>query len=180
MLEDLKVFLQIGVPRSIIYALLSVALVGYLILFIKKKPSHWYYALLLTVYGVFLFLMTVLFRPNEVEDTDPYLFWSYVEGFNGKTYLFVQIVLNIILFMPIGILIAGCVKSRGALKTFLVGFSLSVTIEVLQLLFSKGLAEFDDVFHNTLGCLLGFYLVRGCQSIIKRAKSHHTSLETIR
>ena len=166
-------------PDGVTLALVLVVFVGYAYFFIRKKPAQWYYTLLLTVYVLFILFKTVLFRSNEVEDTDAYPFWSYVEGFNGKTYLLVQIVLNIILFMPIGALIAGCVKTKGVLKALLLGFSLSVTIEVLQQLFSKGLAEFDDVFHNTLGCLLGFYVVRGCRSIIKRAKWHKTSLETI-
>ena len=102
-----------------------------------------------------------------MEDTDPYPFWSYVDGFNGKTYLLVQILLNIIMFMPIGMFVAGCVKTKGVLKALLIGMGLSVTIEILQWSFSKGLAEFDDVFHNTLGCLLGYYVVRGCLLVNK-------------
>lgn len=29
-------------------------------------------------------------------------------------------------------------------------------IEMLQFVFKKGYAEFDDVFHNALGCLIGY------------------------
>ncbi len=38
-------------------------------------------------------------------------------------------------------------------------FGISFCIETLQLLFKRGFAEFDDVFHNVLGCLLGYGII---------------------
>lgn len=35
------------------------------------------------------------------------------------------------------------------------GLLISVCIEVVQLVFHRGLFEFDDMFHNTLGTLIG-------------------------
>ena len=34
----------------------------------------------------------------------------------------------------------------------------SVVIELLQLFFEKGLFEFDDIFHNTIGGIIGLLL----------------------
>ena len=79
--------------------------------------------------------------------------------------------------MPIGALLAVCVKRNGLLKALLLGVSLSTTIEVLQRVLGKGMAEFDDVFHNTLGCLLGFYAVKGALTIIKQIKRRKISLK---
>ena len=36
------------------------------------------------------------------------------------------------------------------------GFVFSSVIELSQLVLKRGLCEFDDVFHNTLGCVIGY------------------------
>lgn len=41
----------------------------------------------------------------------------------------------------------------------LVGGGISLLIETLQFFLNKGFAEFDDVWHNTIGCVIGFYVL---------------------
>ena len=41
------------------------------------------------------------------------------------------------------------------------GCGISVTIEALQFFFMRDFSEVDDVIHNTLGCLIGYILVKG-------------------
>ena len=41
-------------------------------------------------------------------------------------------------------------------------------IEVLQFVFKRGFAEFDDVFHNVVGCAIGFGVYVGIVYLIKR------------
>ena len=40
----------------------------------------------------------------------------------------------------------------------LVGIAVSSAIEISQLLLCRGLFEFDDIIHNSLGCMLGCLL----------------------
>ena len=40
----------------------------------------------------------------------------------------------------------------------LVGIAVSSAIEISQLLLCRGLFEFDDIIHNSLGCMLGSLL----------------------
>ncbi len=42
----------------------------------------------------------------------------------------------------------------------------SFVIEVVQFVFKLGLFEFDDIFHNTLGAVIGFVMWR----VIRRRK----------
>ena len=67
-----------------------------------------------------------------------------------------QILTNVIMFVPVGVLVGGAWKWRGL--WFAVG--LSVGIEVLQLVTSRGLCEFDDVIHNTIGALIGLCMIQ--------------------
>lgn len=41
------------------------------------------------------------------------------------------------------------------LTALISGFLLSVAIELIQLSFHRGLFEFDDMIHNTLGTVIG-------------------------
>ena len=67
---------------------------------------------------------------------------------------------NVIMFMPIGALALPAFGWKIRFWQMLIGaVALSMTIELLQLIFKLGAFEpFDDVFHNTLGALAGFFL----------------------
>lgn len=56
------------------------------------------------------------------------------------------------------------------LIVLLIGCSISITIEALQFCFMKGFSEVDDVMHNTVGCLMGWCMVKG-YSLIEDGKS---------
>lgn len=101
---------------------------------------------------------TVLFRPSQKNysyELTP--FWSYVAVEKGPIgWLFYQIVLNVILFIPIGFLFAYIFRPIGLLKSFIPGLLFSIIIELLQLVFKRGLCEVDDVIHNTVGYVIGY------------------------
>lgn len=51
-------------------------------------------------------------------------------------------------------------------KALLVSCGISVTIESLQFFFMRGFSEVDDVMHNTLGCLIGWCMVKGSRLMV--------------
>lgn len=68
-----------------------------------------------------------------------------------------NIVGNMVLFVPLGILAYMMLRSiRGAT---LVGFLVSLSIEVLQYAFALGVSDIDDLIWNTCGALFGAWLV---------------------
>lgn len=96
-------------------------------------------------------------------------FWSYYEAFaHGRKILLLACLLNVVMFAPLGICLAGLdVRFRYAI---VVGVCLSYSIEVSQLLLHKGLFElFDDPFHNVLGTILGYCLFAGVHKLFTRA-----------
>lgn len=155
-------FLKVGMPYEYIAVVVVVLIAGCIYLWKGHKPKEWYFCLFLLAYFALVLGKTVIYRPvGAVEEANTYPFWSYVEGFTKRRYVLVQNLLNIILFLPIGFLLGGIFKSRRLLKVVLYGMGLSLTVEVLQLLFEKGLCEFDDIFHNTVGSVLGLFILYG-------------------
>jgi glycopeptide antibiotics resistance protein len=61
-------------------------------------------------------------------------------------------------------------KDRRWLKVLIFSFALSMSIEIMQLVLRRGLCEFDDVFHNTLGCLLGYWAVGLFARVVDRVR----------
>ena len=61
----------------------------------------------------------------------------------------------------------GC-KIHGAwFLALAVGMGISLFIKALQYVFHRGFAEVDDVMHNTLGCIVGYLLVKGSWFMVK-------------
>ena len=68
--------------------------------------------------------------------------------------------MNVVVFMPLGLMMAAGFENIKWWQILIVGLGFSVTIEALQYLFNLGVSEFDDVFHNTLGCMVGYGILK--------------------
>jgi glycopeptide antibiotics resistance protein len=78
---------------------------------------------------------------------------------------FFNLVGNIILFVPFGFLLPLLWnKMKNALPLFLIALSLSIILELYQLLTNTGQCDIDDVILNTTGSMVGFLLY----SILKK------------
>ena len=118
---------------------------------------------LLTVYIFLVFASTVFSRTsNEYYSYELIPFWSYWEILNGSESMFWEDVLNVIMLLPMGILLPIVMRdglgNKGFRRAILIGFLTSLTIELLQLVTKRGLFEFDDMFHNTFGVAIGYWL----------------------
>ena len=79
----------------------------------------------------------------------------------GKGELYRSCLMNVLLFYPAGLLLAGLLPQRlrdrrGMLCTVVCFGLLSLSIELCQHFLQLGTAEVDDVLHNTLGAAAGF------------------------
>lgn len=78
------------------------------------------------------------------------------EGAN--TFVFQNIVGNIVLFIPLGFLLPILIPAYNSVqKIMLLGFCLSFSFEFIQLITVLGIFDIDDTMLNTLGCLIGFF-----------------------
>ena len=132
--------------------LIVVALVVWLIvfLFFDVDEKRGILLSLHAAYVVFVLMETVIGRESGVGRVELVPFWSY-----SHPELRMEIVLNYLLFMPLGLLLYMCFGEKWGLKVVLIGFLLSATVELIQLTFKIGVFEFDDMIGNTVGCLVG-------------------------
>ena len=114
--------------------------------------------LILAGYVFLIYYSTVISRASGSEtEYNLMLFWSYRAYFSGESQLLVENVMNVVVFVPIGILLGSLIRVRGSwLITLAVGLGISVSIEAMQYFLKRGFAELDDVIHNTVGCLIGY------------------------
>lgn len=78
----------------------------------------------------------------------------------GGQLLLVNVIGNIIVFMPVGLLVPQLsTRRRGWLAVALSALVLSASIEVLQGTLTRRVSDIDDVLLNVLGALLGYSLL---------------------
>ena len=71
-----------------------------------------------------------------------------------------NIVANLALFVPIGCLLPRALPNQNFnwWKIFLIGFGFSLIVETTQLVTHRGCFDLDDLFHNSIGTVLGYAL----------------------
>ena len=157
------------VPKTVYLGLLALFCIGTIVLlaFNRKKAGRSVAWLLFFEYVFLVLGMTVFFRHASSKAMVYPPFWSYASVWrDGDLTVLHEIILNVVLFVPLGFLWAiqssKWQKKWRWLSAIILGISLSAVIELLQYGFKKGCVEVDDVIHNTFGCLMGFVLWRGC------------------
>ena len=124
--------------------------------------------LLLVEYIFMLLCSTVVFRATaEVRKYDWEPFWSYKAIEEGRAELLPENIMNVVVFVPVGLLLASAFRYIKWWQVLGIGCLMSMSIEILQFVLKRGFAETDDVMHNTLGCVLGYMLVKGSRCMVK-------------
>ena len=142
------------IPNYVFIGLLLTFFLGVVWVVLRKKDERWHFIsqFALAEYIVFLFSSTVIFRDvKEVRRLKFIPFWSY-----GQPDMLVQIMMNVVVFVPIGFLLGFANNRLMWWHVLLIGAAISMSIELLQLVFKRGFFELDDMIHNVLGCLIGY------------------------
>ena len=111
------------------------------------------------IYIAFVLYITIFSREPDKRVAILAPFWELRKllSTKRKVHWFLQIFLNVMLFVPLGVLCpALCRLFRSFVVMTLTALLCSVVIETVQYLTARGLAEFDDVMHNTIGSMIGF------------------------
>ena len=141
----------------------------------KLQKFGWVlFILYLIALTYFMFFAESLGRTGNVQTEYAYKLELFKESKRFYTYrrqlgweaVILNLAGNVIAFMPFGFFLP-VVSRRGRrwYNAFLVGFSLSLCIEMTQLVFKVGSFDVDDLFLNTIGGILGFLLYKIVQKI---------------
>lgn len=127
----------------------------------KHKNFRIYCASAFVIYLLIVLYITIFSREPEERRIDMELFRSYKLLFIDKNdFYYTQIVCNIIMTVPFGILFPVLnEKFRSVFLMFVSGLGFSLLIELAQYFSGRGLFEFDDLFNNTVGALLGYLIL---------------------
>lgn len=152
------------VPSLVYWDIFAALIVGAAVVLSRKnirQKGRVIAGLLLVLYVILVYSNTVIFRPTGVMAGHNFkLFWSYEPFLKGEGPVSVDAILNVLMFLPVGVLYGAASRKSRAWKALLVGACISVSIEALQFFLHRGFSEIDDVLHNALGCLIGWLLYR--------------------
>ena len=87
--------------------------------------------------------------------------WEYRKLIHEDShYWFQQITCNIIMLVPFGTFLGYRFERMTIIQAAVLSGAFSALIEITQYFTRRGLLEFDDVFNNTFGAVLGFVFMK--------------------
>ena len=108
-------------------------------------------------YTFLVLCFTVICRKKgELEQFFPIPFYDY--GHRGTGIFLSEMLMNVLMFIPIGALLTNAFKGIRWYHSMVAGFAMSLCIEVLQWTFRCGSCETNDLINNMLGALVGFFI----------------------
>ena len=133
----------------------------------KGLKYSWRYivVLLLLEYVILIYCSTVLCRGASEEFGENFnILWSYSAIKSGRDDLIIENIMNFVVFIPVGLLLGLVTHNKlssfyAGLFVICIGLIISLSVELLQYYFRLGFSELDDIIHNTLGCLIGYFIV---------------------
>lgn len=155
------------------------ALVGSIILillfatayYIYKKVFHgkrtlrkkqWGLLYLISCWFLLVMALTTLSRgENYTGSINIDFFSGYLNAWNKWSVTELQLIIfNILMFVPLGFLLPLIWKKSEKFHiTAIASLTVTVCIEVTQLLTGRGILEFDDLLHNFIGSLFGYFCI---------------------
>lgn len=115
---------------------------------------------------------TVITRISTILQYELVPFWSWRDIIRYHDWtLLKENLLNCILLLPAGVLLPIIANHRIKwYQALAVGILVSAIIEFSQLIFMRGLFEWDDMIHNGLGCMIGCMVMNYMKNVWRKNK----------
>lgn len=149
--------------------------IAFLYLFLRKMCAKKHFKIwkILNCIFIILYVFLVLYKAiitREFNSANRELilvpFSSYYKYFLGEyNEAFYTNRANILLFLPFGFLLYDLFNWKKCGLVCIICFIFSFTIELLQFTFSLGVAEADDLLHNTFGAFCGIAICHALRKI---------------
>ncbi len=140
----------------------------------EKHKIQWGIMLTLLAYTWAVLYITIIMREggSSARVQMEVLNWANNSAQNSGAESFQHILMNCIMFIPIGILypfLYEQCRRKVYISAISFGLLLSVLIETCQLIFRYGTCDIDDILSNFLGTVIG----TGIAGIWNKMKKHH-------
>ncbi len=97
-------------------------------------------------------------------------FIPYIEPLISNDKInFGEIILNVLIFIPLGLYAGVLYKSWSVGKKIFLFFLTSLVFEVIQFIFGIGTFDITDLINNTLGGVIGLMIFKGIDKIFKNS-----------
>lgn len=87
---------------------------------------------------------------------------------NGKLD-FREIIMNVAIFMPLGIYSGILLKKWTTRKKIFLFFFISLIFEISQFVLGVGASDITDIINNTLGGIIGLVIYKGIEKILRNS-----------
>lgn len=117
--------------------------------------------------------LTLFTRPAMFEGWFNFrLFSGYLNAWNNWSLReFQLIIFNMLMFAPLGFFLPLLTKRACRfLPVLLLSLLVCVLLEMLQMMTHRGVFELDDIFHNTLGSVIGYFLAEALVACLEQKK----------
>ncbi len=160
-------YFSVGVPSWLFYSSIGITVIVILAtcaLKNKRDKRRMIVRTLLLEYVFVVVCSTIIFRgvaACKFDRLELQPFWTYksiIAHTQGVSIW--DIVLNIVLFIPLGLLVKLLYPKVTAIRMLGISVISSLFIETNQYIFERGVTQFDDVMHNVVGALLGWLLAK--------------------
>ena len=136
----------------------AAALYFFMLKKLKKPQSRAHIAAAL----IFLYYLVGVFTMTGIGRLKPFSPRLVLVPFRDMISGPVDTLLNVLLFVPLGIFLPIMYKRfNNIISIFTLGFTLSLTIELVQM-FGRGASDVNDLITNTVGTCLGFGIYKFC------------------
>lgn len=118
----------------------------------------------------------LMFRFGGTQQGDPNFIpfksiWSYLSLKRGLVIGFINLVGNIVLFIPVGLLVPFVIPKMSWRKCIVLALLIGFAMEMIQAVFRVGIFDIDDVILNGLGVMTGYWLYKFLKNR-KRTTTH--------
>lgn len=145
--------------KIILSLLIAYAISDIIRKYVWNDKMNWTTQIGIVLYFSVLLMVTLLGRRKNTEVSLRYLLLSYQMLMRKVKNALWDILLNILLFIPYGYIIADKSSKLRRSQQIVVIVLSSLAIETIQFLFSIGQFELCDLIDNSIGGLIGIHLV---------------------
>jgi hypothetical protein len=117
--------------------------------------------IILNISYMVLLLLTLYFR-NKYDDymyKDGFYLGEWFKYFLKNKTIFINILGNFLLFMPLGYILTKITKMR-IIINILIGIGIIICLEIIQFITKRGVLDIADIFLNSLGLFISIIITK--------------------